>query len=147
MSEAAKQAPGCDAAINQLAYVVFIHIIREQLARGLIKGPLQAMADPRLGPILNKIHAEPGKIESVEALAEMALMSRSAFAAHFSSAVGLTPHRYLMHWRMQLAIKLLQQTDRSMAHIAEKCGYRSEVAFRKAFKANIGEPPGRFRRG
>lgn len=146
MSEAAAEAPGCDAAIDQLAYVVFIHVVREQLARGVVKGPLEALSDERLGPVLNRIHADPGGIDSVDALADMALMSRSAFAERFKKIVGLTPGRYLAHWRMQLAIELLTSTDLPMAKIAERCGYQSEVAFRKAFRASVGEPPGRLRR-
>ncbi len=145
MSEAANQAPGCEAAIDQLAYVVFIHVIREQLARGLVKGALLALADARLGPVLNKIHTQPGAVESVDELAADALMSRSAFTERFKSVVGLTPGRYLTHWRMQLAVELLEHTDLSMVQISERCGYQSEVAFRKAFSHNVGMPPGRFR--
>ncbi len=146
MNEAANKAPGCEAAIDQLAYVVFIHVIREQLARGQVKGPLKALADARLGPIMNRIHTDPGSIDSVDELAEQALMSRSAFAERFKSVVGLTPGRYLSHWRMQLAIDLLQRTDQSMAQVAEQCGYVSEVAFRKAFRKEVGTSPGKFRR-
>jgi AraC family transcriptional activator of mtrCDE len=145
MNEAAVQAPGCEAAIDQLAYVVFIHLIREQLSRGRVKGPLLALADPRLGPILNRIHADPGAVASVDELAAEALMSRSAFAERFKSVVGLTPGRYLTHWRMQLAADLLLHTDHSMIQISEQCGYQSEVAFRKAFRHNIGISPGKFR--
>ena len=146
MSEAANKAPGCEAAIDQLAYVVFIHLVREQLARGLVKGPLSALSDARLGPILNKIHNQPGDIKSVDELAEQALMSRSAFAERFKLVVGRTPGRYLTHWKMQLAIELLQRSDMPMARIAEQCGYQSEVAFRKAFSKNVGTPPGKVRR-
>jgi AraC-like DNA-binding protein len=146
MSEAAGQAPGCDAAIDQLAYVVFIHLLREQLARGAIKGPLLGLADARLGPVLNRIHADPGSIGSVGAMADMTSMSRSAFADRFKKVVGLTPGRYLGHWRMQLAIELLVDSDLPIASIAERCGYESEVAFRKAFRQSVGEPPGKFRR-
>jgi AraC family transcriptional activator of mtrCDE len=115
------------------------------LARGLIKGPLLALGDARLGPILNKIHTQPGAIESVDELAAEALMSRSAFAERFKSVVGLTPGRYLTHWRMQLAVDLLQHTDLPMVKISEQCGYQSEVAFRKAFSNNVGTSPGKFR--
>ncbi len=146
MSEASRQAPGCDVAIDRLAYVVFIHVLREQLARGLIKGPVEALSDARLGPVLNRIHADPGAIESVDAMADMASMSRSAFADRFRKRVGLTPGRYLAHWRMQLAIDLLTSSQLPIAKIGERCGYQSEVAFRKAFRALVGEPPGRLRR-
>ncbi len=146
MSEAAAQEPGCDAAIDQLAYVVFIHLIRDQLARGTIKGPLEALSDLRLGPVLNQIHADPAAISSVDAMADMAGMSRSAFADRFKRFVGLTPGRYLTHWRMQLAIDLLTNGELPIATITERCGYESEVAFRRAFRATVGEPPGQMRR-
>jgi len=146
MSEAARQAPGCDVAIDRLAYVVFIHVLREQLARGRIKGPVAALADARLGPVLNRIHADPGAIESVDAMAAMASMSRSAFADRFRQRVGLTPGRYLAHWRMQLAIDLLTNSQLPIARIAERCGYQSEVSFRQAFKKALGQPPGLVRR-
>ena len=45
MTEAADDAPGAAAAIDQLAYVVFIHILREELAAGRVRGPLEALSD------------------------------------------------------------------------------------------------------
>lgn len=73
-------------------------------------------------------------------------MSRSSFADRFKQQVGMTPMRYVTEWRMQEAVDLLQTTELSIAAIAEQCGYTSEVAFRKAFRAVVGVPPGRFRR-
>jgi AraC-like DNA-binding protein len=43
------------------------------------------------GHALSAIHAEPSRNWKVEALAEMAAMSRSAFAARLLAAVGQTP--------------------------------------------------------
>ena len=146
MTEAAGDAPGRDAAIDQLAYVVFIHILREQIRRGEVRGPLEALTDPAIGPVLNDIHARPGDTWSVDGLAARAGLSRSAFAERFRSRVGMTPARYLTHWRMQAAIDLLENTRLSVAEIADRSGYASEVAFRKAFRKQVGEPPGRVRR-
>jgi len=47
---------------------------------------------------------------------------------------------------MQEAARLLQNTELSMADIAERCGYDSEPAFRKAFKKVTGNTPGAVRR-
>ncbi len=147
LSEAANVAPGADAAIDRLAYVVFIHVLRDQIAKGAVGGPLLGLADARIGPVLNRIHADPGGVSSVDMLAELATMSRSAFADRFKAIVGLSPGRYLNHWRMQLAIELLTSSDLTIAAIAERCGYSSEVAFRKAFRSIVGEPPGKVLSG
>ena len=146
MTEAADNAPGSAAAIDQLAYVVFIYILRQELAAGRVRGPLEALAHPQLGPVLNRIHDRPGADHAVEDLAAEAGMSRSAFAHAFKERVGMTPARYVTHWRMQEARRLLETTDHSVAQIAEDSGYSSEVAFRKAFRGFVGRPPGAFRR-
>lgn len=146
INESALTDLGTDFIIDQLAYVVFVHILREQLANGGLRGPLAALSDPRLGPVLHRIHLEPGEDHNVERLARQAGMSRSTFAHHFKARTGMTPTRYVTHWRMQTATKLLWTSDLSLASIAEKVGYSSEVAFRKAYRAQTGTPPGQVRR-
>ena len=83
MGEAGSEELGCDAAIDQLAYVVFIHVLRGEIQRGTLSGPIAALADPRIGPVLRVIHDDPGGSHPVEALAERAAMSRSSFAQRF----------------------------------------------------------------
>ncbi len=146
VSELQNGGPGADAAINQLAYVLFIHLLRAEMQRGLDRGLLCALSDPKIGPALNLIHAEPAAEWTLATLAKKTGMSRSAFAQRFKQLVGMTPIRSLTEWRMQEAVDLLQTTEHSIATVAERCGYTSEVAFRKAFRAVIGVPPGQFRR-
>ena len=54
--------------------------------------------------------------------------------------------QYLAQWRMQEAANWLEKSDMSVAAIAEKSGYTSEVAFRKAFRSIMGLPPGEVRK-
>ncbi len=146
VSELENARPGADAAVNELAYVLFIHVLRAEMQRGLDYGLLRALSDPKIGRALNLIHADPAANWTLETLAREVGMSRSAFAERFKQRVGMTPMRYVTEWRMQEAVDLLQTTELSIATIAERCGYTSEVAFRKAFRNGIGLPPGQFRR-
>jgi AraC-like DNA-binding protein len=146
ISELKNASPGADAAVNQLAYVLFIYVLRAEMQRGLGHGLLCALSDPKIGHALNLIHADPEAEWTLEMLARNIGMSRSAFAERFKQLVGTTPMRYVTEWRMQEAVDLLQTTGLSIAAIAERCGYASEVAFRKAFRSVIGVPPGKFRR-
>jgi AraC-like DNA-binding protein len=72
-------------------------------------------------------------------------MPRAAFASLFAEVMEQTPMQYVTHWRMQLAYTELIESRRSVLDIAEMAGYRSEAAFRKAFKQVTGMTPGNVR--
>lgn len=138
--------PGTYTAINQIAFLIFIEMVRQQVRNGAInRGLLNALFDARLGKALNAIHQRPDYPWTLESLADKAAMSRSSFSSHFNRQVGVTPMKYLTVWRMTEARHMLLSTQMSMAQVAEKSGYDSEVAFRKAFKNTLGETPGAIR--
>lgn len=56
-------------------------------------------------------------------------MSRPAFARQFTAVVGLTPLAYLSRVRLDLAARLLGETDDQVGDIAQAVGYSSEFAF------------------
>ena len=146
VSELERGDPGADAVVNELAYVLFIHVLRSQMDKGLTSGLLCALADPKIGTALNYLHADLAAPWTVDSLANSVAMSRSAFAKRFRELIGLTPMRYLAEWRMHEAKALLQQNEISMNELAYQTGYASEAAFRKAFKSIVGETPGQVRR-
>ncbi|WP_028110013.1 AraC family transcriptional regulator [Ferrimonas futtsuensis] len=138
--------PGSYAVVNQLCYLLFIQVLRLQIAKGLETGLLAALFDRRISRALDAIHTRPDAHWSLVTLAQAAAMGRTSFAERFHQLVGQTPMKYLSQWRMQRARELLLTTERSMLDIAEACGYQSEVAFRKAYRSVMGEPPGQTRR-
>ena len=137
---------GCYAAVNTLAHILFIHILRFQLTQGLEIGLLAALADKKISKALNDIHQHPAETWTLERLAASAGMGRSAFADQFKQLVGQTPIKYLNAWRLLEAKHLLESSSRSIIDIAEACGYQSEVVFRKAYKKEMGETPGQTRK-
>ncbi|MFN2446651.1 MAG: AraC family transcriptional regulator [Vicinamibacterales bacterium] len=59
---------------------------------------------------------------------------------------GQPPMRYLAHWRMQLAARLLSDGSAKVAAIAREVGYDSEEAFSRGFKKIVGVAPSTWRR-
>lgn len=110
------------------------------------RGLLAALSDTRLSKALAAIHAEPGKDWTVDGLASIAGMSRTAFAVSFSEQLGASPIQYLTEWRIAEAKRLLQDRRLSVATIAERLGYQSEAAFRRTYKRIEGVGPGQERR-
>jgi len=145
--------PGSRAATEELVKLLFIHVLRSEMARrrrepGSCKGTsLALMFDPSLRGVAELLHRFPEKPWTVAALAEEAYMSRTSFAVKFTETTGMAPFAYLTHVRMLNAIELLSTTTCTLEEIAERVGYGSEAAFSAAFKREIGVAPGAYRRG
>jgi AraC-like DNA-binding protein len=145
--ESRQRALGNEVVLDKLADALFVMAVRHHVAtvpnqRGL----LAALLDPRLALALEAIHRAPGNAWTVAGLAEVACLSRTAFAERFSAVLGVSPHQYLTELRMIEALRLLRDPRLSVIAIAEQLGYQSEAAFRRTFKRVHGRGPGAIRR-
>ena len=86
VAELAADRPGTRAVIDELAYALFVHVLRSQMEAGLTGGLLCALANPKIGPALNQLHSDLAAPWTVDSLAAEASMSRSAFAKQFQEA-------------------------------------------------------------
>ncbi|WP_280435024.1 AraC family transcriptional regulator [Nocardia carnea] len=102
--------------------------------------------EPGIARAVAAMHADPGQDWTVEALARVALASRSGFAARFQEATGLTPGRYLTKLRIERAQRFLADQEISVGALARQLGYRSETAFGRAFRRHTGRTPSEWRR-
>jgi transcriptional regulator GlxA family with amidase domain len=82
---------------------------------------------------------------TVTELAEVAGMSRTVFAARFTSAMARPPIEFLKGLRFARAAHLLARTDLPVKAIASRVGYASRSSFTRAFVAHHGAPPTDFR--
>ncbi|WP_431280366.1 helix-turn-helix domain-containing protein [Leifsonia poae] len=73
-------------------------------------------------------------------------MSRATFIRRFSSSTGMTFGQFLSRARLMCAAELLTTSDLTVAAVAAQVGYQSESAFTRAFRAQVGQTPARFRR-
>ncbi|CAN5498855.1 AraC family transcriptional regulator [soil metagenome] len=138
--------PGAVIAQANLASLVLVQALRVYLATTpQPQGWLGAMGDTRIGAALSALHGDLAHRWTVDSLAAVAGMSRTAFAMRFKRLTGSTPLDYLVHWRMTVARHALKHGDAGIADIAERVGYQSDTAFSAAFKRATGHSPGRFR--
>ncbi|MFK7828650.1 MAG: AraC family transcriptional regulator [Congregibacter sp.] len=142
--ESLRTSAGKEAVVDRLAEALFVIILREHMEKSDI-GMAAALRDQKIHKALVSMQAEPNAKWSVDKLAAMAAMSRSAFAARFKSLLGESPMEYLTRWRMQIAYNLLDEEKLPVLEVADRSGYESEAAFAKAFKRVIGVGPGAVR--
>jgi transcriptional regulator GlxA family with amidase domain len=106
---------------------------------------LTGLKDPIVSRALAAIHSQPGANWSVQRLAQGVAMSPSRFAARFTATLGDTPMGYVSKWRMNVASRLLDSTEKSVSEIAADVGYESLAAFNRAFKRHLSLPPAAWR--
>ena len=141
--------PGGTLVAQQVAYTILIDALRLHLATQKQLGPgwLSALADKRMRTALSRIHEEPARAWTLEELARLAGMSRTAFAQTFKRSVGETPMAYLTRWRMTLAASRMRDERETISSVASSVGYQSESAFCAAFKRQLGSSPRQYLHG
>lgn len=142
--ESRAQRPARDAVIGRLLEIMLIEALRSSRATADTPGLARGLADDRLALALRLMHEKPAHGWTVAELARQAALSRSAFFARFSRAVGMPPMEYLLGWRMALAKDLLSRQHKGVAEIAERIGYSSASTFSTAFTRYVGQPPSHY---
>jgi AraC-like DNA-binding protein len=82
----------------------------------------------------------------LQALADIAGLSRFHFARMFKQSAGTPPHHYLMQRRLERAQKLLAESNLSIAQIALESGFSDQSHFTHRFRLHFGITPRSFRR-
>src|SRR5918996_1305682 len=78
---------------------------------------------------------------NIPALAGIALVSEAHFIRTFRATFGETPHRYLQRRRVERAMALLRNTDRSVTDICFAVGFSSVGTFSRTFRDTVGRSP------
>lgn len=144
-SEAFNLHCGRHPMLARLLEVVLIQVLRVLMEAGTVAaGMLAGMGHPRLRKALVAMHDQPRIDWSLDALADLSGMSRSAFASTFRKIVGCTPGAYMQGWRVSLTQQALLR-EQPLKRIAVDVGYGSEEALLRAFKAVCGVTPKEWR--
>jgi AraC-like DNA-binding protein len=92
---------------------------------------------------MDRQYAEP---LDIAALARIAHVSEAHFIRTFRAVFGETPNRYLQRRRVERAMFLLRETDRSITDICMDVGFTSLGTFSRMFRDVVGVAPSDFRR-
>lgn len=98
--------------------------------------PSPAPPDPAVVEVVSAVADRPGDGWTVDRMARLAHLSRSALTERFRRTLGLSPVRVLREIRMQQARELLADGTRSVEQVGYAVGYGSPAAFSRAFSGH-----------
>jgi AraC family transcriptional regulator len=146
---AAEVAQGCPNG-RLLAESLALGVVL-RLSRTHAPQPKTGRERGRLSPSqMNRLHdlleVELASDVSLADLAAAAGFSKPHFTRLFRNTVGLSPHRYIMKKRIELARSLLTGSTQPLADIAAQSGFASQSHMTVAFTRDLGATPGQIRR-
>ena len=92
---------------------------------------------------INENYTEEIKIPE---LAQMEAMCLTAYNKRFKAQTGMTPSKYIIALRMQMATELLETSSLSIKEISAMCGYNNFNFFARLFKKYTGLAPTEYKK-
>lgn len=146
-SEANLQKPGTQTILSSLTEALIYSIHRSYyLGDAIPAGFWDTFKDARIAHAVQLIHDQPEHSWTVQKIASVVGMSRTAFAIQFKRLAGMSPMHYLTFWRMRIACNQMLSTDETVENTGLRLGYGSQEAFIRAFQREIGFTPGQYRK-
>lgn len=93
---------------------------------------------------MDRTYAQPLDVQN---LAKVACVSEAHFIRTFRATFGETPHRYLQRRRVERAMFLLRETERSVTDICLDVGFNSLGTFSRTFHDIVHATPTEYRSG
>lgn len=83
---------------------------------------------------------------SLEELADRCYVSVSTFKRRFRRRFSISPHRWFLLRKLELAYRIILSTDQSIAEVARLCGFINASHFISSFKRHYRVTPATLRR-
>ena len=140
--------PGASAILTSAFNLLLVNAVRRELTSLFPEGLEFAASSAHLRiPIaLSLIHAHLERNWSLAGLAGELGISRSAFAAEFTSVVGQPLMRHITGLRMMRASEMLRWQPVEVAEVAWQTGYESLASFTRAFRKYFNTTPVAFQK-
>ena len=108
--------------------------------------PAAEMSNPNaIESAITRIQNEFGSDLNMTLLAKELGVSYSWFRHTFTAHTGLSPHQYLLEFRLVRARNLLVETELSIKEIARQTGFEDELYFSRLFRQRLNLTPSQWR--
>lgn len=135
------ERPGVTSAYGELLGSAMLSEHERDIDEHLPK----ASADPVVRAAALAMSADPVRNWTLGEIAALSHVGTTTLVDRFRKAIGLAPMQLLRRLRIRRAMDELTGSDAAIGAIAQRSGYGSAEAFVRAFRAETGLTPGRWR--
>ena len=138
---------GDELYIDTLAQMMAVHLARSHSAqsRPLRTAPVPSMSGWRMRRVIDYIEEHLDGNLSLEAMAAEVEISPVYLARAFKTAIGQSPHRYVLSRRIERAKELLRNSDIPVVDVALSSGFSSQSHLSYWFQRYLGVSPAVYR--
>lgn len=101
---------------------------------------------PNILKIMHYINNNVTENITLDDISQKFYIAKSTLNYNFKHYVSCTPIEYLLTLRLDMAKRLLLETDKSIEKISEECGFSSSNYFGTIFKKHLGISPKSYRK-
>lgn len=91
-------------------------------------------------------HLNYGENISIDTLCSLAGMSRTSYLRYFKKLFHCPPIKYMYNYRLQQSKTLLKHSEKSIADIANECGFYDSAHFSRLFKEKYQLSPSKYQK-
>lgn len=142
-----------DEVSNPSKHPVFAESLVGSIVAGLLDIPEHGaeqingrLTQAQMKKLISRVNDRPDCRLTVAEMAGTVGLSESWFANVFKQTTGKTPLQWQLGRRIELAQKLLSESDLTVADIAAQLGFSDQAHLTKAFRQIAGETPAAWRR-
>lgn len=101
--------------------------------------------DALISKVISYLNVNATSITSLDQIASEFFISKYYLSRLFKQATRTTIFDYVANCKLNLSIRLLQHSNKSITEISMDCGFNSTAYFCKVFKSAMGISPGEYR--
>lgn len=134
-----------DVLANLTLKELLIRIMQMQNLHEINHNLHELSTDSRFAYVLEYIRVHLTEKLNIDALSQMAFMSKASFFRAFKHELGISPVDYIIKERLQLAKQLMNNPNNSISEACFKAGFNNLNYFSRAFKKIEGITPSYYK--
>jgi AraC family transcriptional regulator len=137
--------------VDQIGALLAAHLVRQHAVgvRPSIvdrRGRPAGLTDRQLASVQALLRSRLGDPVPLADMAAVTGLSVSQFARQFKARVGVAPHQYLLHLRVDEARRMLASGRLPIVDVATRCGFSHQEHLTRVLRARLGTTPAAIRR-